>query len=90
MFSGDFAFFYTATFKASKQAVRVETRVTSYQQTGAVVFEVTFPDGAAGTNTTQALAPGAPWGEYGPNTDGVAPFVEFPTFDLADPKGAQH
>ena len=57
----------------------VITAVRTYSSRSATMFQITFPRGALSTN---ASVPDPTWGKYGPNTDGVAPFAEFPAFDM--------
>ena len=46
-----------------------------------MLFNVAFPQGAAGTNVSSPVS--VPWGKYGPTTAGVVPFAEWPTFNLS-------
>jgi hypothetical protein len=58
---------------------RIQTTVKQYHSS-AVVFELLFLDGAVNTNVS---VPSDEWGKYGPTAKTVAPFAEFPSFNLS-------
>lgn len=62
-------------------SVPITTSVTAYTRSSSVLFNVAFPQGAAGTNVSSPVS--VPWGKYGPSTAGVVPFAEWPTFNLS-------
>ena len=61
----------------------LRTTATHYAGVGAVVYELEFPEGATRTNVSVPGGPADQHTQYSVNTDGVAPFAEFPVFDLS-------
>ena len=61
----------------------LRTTATHYAGAGAVVYELEFPQGATRTNVSVPGGPAEQHTQYGVTTDGVAPFAEFPVFDLS-------
>ena len=57
----------------------VDTVIRTYSGRSSAIFQITFPRGASSTNFS---VPDPTFGKYGPNTDGVGPFAEFPAFDM--------
>ena len=68
---------------ATAASPALRTTVRTYPQHRATVYELLFVDGANATNVSAPGAPRAQHSMYGVNTDGVAPFAEFPVFDLS-------
>eukprot|EP01051_Picozoa_sp_SAG22_P015422 SAG22_NODE_2012_length_3141_cov_3.171269_1_plen_863_part_00 len=66
----------------------LRTTAIHYAAAGAVVYELAFPNGATRTNVSVPGGPAVQHTQYGVNTDGVAPFAEFPVFDLSRGRAA--
>ena len=77
---GEFA---ATTCKWTSGAVALTTTVKHYPSCSATVYTLSFPDGATGTNVSFPGGVPSQHTEHGVNTDSVAPFAEFPSFDLS-------
>ena len=64
------------------------TVVKHYAAAGATVYTLTFPTGASQTNASVPGGPPIQHTKYGISTDSVAPFAEFPSFDLTRGRAA--
>ena len=68
--------------------VALVTEVKHYPTSSATVYTLQFPQGAARTNVSVPGGPASQHTQYGINTDSVAPFAEFPSFDLKKGRAA--
>lgn len=76
---GEFA---ATTCSWTSGAVALTTIVKRYPSCSTTVYTLAFPNGAMRTNASVPGGVPSQHTKYGINTDGVAPFAEFPSFDL--------
>eukprot|EP01043_Picozoa_sp_COSAG02_P048759 COSAG02_NODE_4824_length_4936_cov_2.246640_3_plen_191_part_00 len=74
--------FVATTCSWTSGAVVLTTIVKRYPSCSATVYTLAFPDGAVRTNASVPGGVPSQHTKYGINTDSVAPFAEFPSFDL--------